>query len=108
MKRILLILIVFAAVALQSAQADTPVYKMGTKDGSNGEQIVDGELLFYDSGGPDGAASGFMTGYVTFKAKEAGQPLTIEFSQPVAFNNTDDSHLYVYDGSSAASASDTL
>ena len=100
MKRILLILIVFAAVALQSAQADTPVYKMGTKDGSNGEQTVDGELLFYDSGGPDGAASGFMTGYVTFKAKEAGQPLTIEFSQPVAFNNTDDSHLYVYDGSS--------
>lgn len=98
MKRILFFLVLFAAVGLQSAAA-TPVYKMGGRDGSNGEQVVDGEMLFYDSGGPDGNASGFMTGYVTFKAKETGQPLTIEFTTPVAFNN-DDSHLYIYDGAS--------
>lgn len=99
MKRFLFFLFLLAVVVQQSSAA-TPVYKMGTRDGSNGVQTVDGELLFYDSGGPDGNASGFQTGYVTFKAKEAGQPLTIEFATPVTFNNVDDSHLYVYDGAS--------
>lgn len=99
MKRIYIFLVFLLATVGGMLHAETPVYNMGTKDGSNGEQTVDGSLLFYDKGGPTGTVQHAQTGFVTFKSKTEGDPLTIEFTAPVNFTQAD-SHLYIYEGSS--------
>lgn len=99
MKRIHIFLVFLLATVGGLLHAGTPVYNMGTKDGSNGEQVVDGSLLFYDKGGPSGTVQHAQTGFVTFKSKTEGDPLTIEFTAPVNFTEAD-THLYIYEGAS--------
>lgn len=97
MKRLLLFLLLLVVLVAPRLQADAPVYNMGLKDGLNAIVEVDGTLLFYDKGGPGGATGGYNTGFVRFKAKNAGEPLTIEFADGVNFTSSD-THLYIYDG----------
>lgn len=61
MKRIYIFLVFLLATVGGMLHAETPVYNMGTKDGSNGEQTVDGSLLFYDKGGPTGTVQHAQT-----------------------------------------------
>lgn len=75
----------------------TDTYNCPYKDGLQGTKVVDGELLFYDYGGPDGNAKGYEKGYTIFKPSNEGDDLSIEITSPIVFNGTD-THLYIYEG----------
>lgn len=98
LKRPILTFLLLVAIASGiAAQNSSSSYWMPALDGYQGTKKVDGQLLFYDYGGPDRQTKTAITGYTKFKAANAGDKLTITFTQPVKFSNSA-THLYIYDG----------
>ncbi|MCM1319924.1 MAG: DUF4465 domain-containing protein [Muribaculaceae bacterium] len=71
-------------------------YTMPKKDGKQGDKMVDGTLLFYDMGGPNGATISNWCGYTRFVPAHDGQQIRITFD---SFELTGTApKVYVYDG----------
>ena len=97
LKRPILTFLLLVAITSVIAAQNSSSYWMPALDGYQGTRKVEGQLLFYDYGGPDRQTKTAITGYTKFKAANAGDKLTITFTQPVKFSNSA-THLYIYDG----------
>lgn len=101
MKKLILFLFVMAVfgfppAAFAADSSGVEQYTHPTKDGFSGEKQVDGQLLYYDMGGPTGVAPNYYAGYVRFVAANEGDLLSITFN---SFDLTGDvAAVYVYDG----------
>lgn len=88
-----LVLSIILSVPIRISAAEE--YTMPKKDGDLGEKIVDGELLFYDMGGPTGSIPSYYAGKLCFVPANEGEQIqfsieTLELGGAAA--------LYIYDG----------
>lgn len=74
---------------------ETEQYTMPKRDGSIGDKAVNGELMFYDMGGPDGATAKSYRGFVRFIPTNPGQEVRITFE---SLDLNSEAAVYVYDG----------
>lgn len=82
----LLTFLLTISLALAAVSAP-PTYVMSPVDGYQGTKEVEGPLLFYDNGGPNGKTKTAVTGYKIFKAANEGESLTLTFQSPVNFSH---------------------
>lgn len=94
MKRFLQLAIVFCCMCA-SMVTYAEDYSMPRGDGFLGTVKVDGDLTFYDSGGPTGGISTYVAGYVKFVPANEGEQLTITFEE---LDLSGKATLYIYDG----------
>lgn len=92
----LLTFLLTISLALAAVSAP-PTYVMSPVDGYQGTKEVEGPLLFYDNGGPNGKTKTAVTGYKIFKAANEGESLTLTFQSPVNFSHYL-THIYIYEG----------
>lgn len=92
----LLTFLLTISLALAAVSAP-PTYVMSPIDGYQGTKEVEGPLLFYDNGGPNGKTKTAVTGYKIFKAANEGESLTLTFQSPVNFSHYL-THIFIYEG----------
>lgn len=70
-------------------------FNMPVKDGHQGDKVVNGSLLFYDTGGPTGNVRTGYTGSVCFVPGNPGEKIEITFEE---IDLSGDASVQVYDG----------
>lgn len=100
MKRFILYFLLLAVAGLPStvyaqSSGDVEQFTMPKKDGKQGDKVVDGQLLFYDMGGPSGNTVSTYAGYTRFLSATEGNQIRISFDE---FDLGGNASVYVYDG----------
>lgn len=99
MNRLICLFVAFFSLAVLLPHAayagEVEEYTMPKKDGQHGDKTVNGQLIFYDMGGPSGNAPTAYAGYTRFVPASEGQQIRITFDE---FELTGVAAVYVYDG----------
>ncbi len=95
MKKSFLFLVLSVMLSVPIRMSAAEEYVMPKKDGNLGEKVVDGELTFYDMGGPTGNTANYYAGKVCFVPANEGEQImfsieTLDLGGAAA--------LYIYDG----------
>lgn len=81
--------------AVAQSVGDVEQFNMPKKDGRQGDKTVNGQLMFYDMGGPTGSTATYYAGYTRFVPSDPSNQILISFS---SLELTDAATLYIYDG----------
>lgn len=84
-----------AALPLQAQDTGIEQFTMPKKDGRQGDKTVNGQLRFYDMGGPTGATAQYYAGYTRFVPATEGRQIRVTFEK---IDLQGAAAVYVYDG----------
>jgi len=84
-----------AALPLQAQDTGVEQFTMPKEDGQQGDKTVNGQLKFYDMGGPDNKTANYYAGYTRFVPATEGQQIRVTFE---TLDLGGDAAVYVYDG----------